>query len=44
VVTYFAELVIDNVTARMTYKWMLKTVWGWGLALSVLNLLWLYAG
>lgn len=44
VVTYFAELVIDNVTARMTYKWMLKSVWGWGLALSVLNLLWLYAG
>jgi ech hydrogenase subunit B len=43
-VTYFAELVIDNVTARMTYKWMLKSVWSWGLALSVLNLLWLYAG
>jgi len=43
-VTYFAELLIDNVTARMNYKWMLKTVWGWGLALSVLNLLWLYAG
>ena len=43
VVTYFAELVIDNVTARMTYKWMLKSVWAWGLALSVLNLLWLYA-
>lgn len=42
--TYFAELLIDNVTARMNYKWMLKTVWGWGLALSVLNLLWLYAG
>jgi len=44
VLTYFAELLIDNVTARMNYKWMLKTVWGWGLALSVLNLLWLYAG
>ncbi|WP_243368637.1 respiratory chain complex I subunit 1 family protein [Fundidesulfovibrio soli] len=44
VVTYFAELVIDNVTARMTWKWMLQSVWCWGLALSVLNLLWLYAG
>jgi ech hydrogenase subunit B len=42
--TYFAELILDNVTARMTYKWMLKSVWCWGLALSVLNLLWLYAG
>ncbi len=43
-VTYFAEVIIDNVTARMTWKWMLKSVWCWGLALSVLNLLWLYAG
>ena len=41
--TYFAEIVIDNVTARMTYKWMLKSVWAWGLALSVINMLWLYA-
>jgi len=43
-VTYFAELVIDNTTSRMTYKWMLQSVWCWGLALSALNLLWLYAG
>lgn len=41
--TYFVEIVIDNVTARMNFKWMLKSVWAWGLALSVLNLLWLYA-
>jgi len=41
--TYFAELIIDNVCARMTYKWMLKTVWSWGLALSALNLILLYA-
>ena len=44
ILTYFAELLIDNVTARMTWKWMLQSVWGWGLALSALNLLWLYAG
>jgi ech hydrogenase subunit B len=44
ILTYFAELIIDNVTARMTWKWMLQSVWGWGLALSALNLLWLYAG
>lgn len=43
VLTYFVEIVIDNVTARMNFKWMLKSVWAWGLALSVLNLLWLYA-
>jgi len=43
VLTYFVEILIDNVTARMNFKWMLKSVWAWGLALSVLNLLWLYA-
>ncbi len=43
-VTYFAELIIDNVTSRMTWKWMLQSVWAWGLALSALNLLYLYAG
>lgn len=42
--TYFAELLLDNVTARMTWKWMLQSTWGWGLALSALNMLWLYAG
>jgi len=42
--TYFLELVIDNTMARMTWRWMLKYVWGIGLAMSVVNLIWLYAG
>ncbi len=43
-VTYFAEILIDNVTPRMTWRWMLGYVWGIGLTMSVVNLIWLYAG
>ncbi|CCO23512.1 respiratory chain complex I subunit 1 family protein [Maridesulfovibrio hydrothermalis] len=42
--TYFAELLIDNTMARMTWRWMLKYVWSIGLAMSFVNLIWLYAG
>ena len=41
--TYFVEILIDNVTARMTWRWMLASVWLTGLGLSVVNLTWLYA-
>ena len=41
--TYFVEIIIDNVTARMTWRWMLASVWLTGLGLSVVNLTWLYA-
>jgi len=43
VVTYMAEIIIDNTMARMTWRWMLKYVWSVGLVLSVVNLIWLYA-
>jgi len=43
VITYMAEIVIDNTMARMTWRWMLKYVWSVGLALSFVNLIWLYA-
>jgi ech hydrogenase subunit B len=43
VVTYFAELVVDNVTARLTWRWMLKSAVGMGVVLTVINMLWLYA-
>lgn len=42
--TYFAELLIDNTMARMTWRWMLGYVWSIGLAMSFVNLIWLYAG
>ena len=43
VTTYLLEVLIDNVSARMNWRWMLGYVWSMGLALSVVNLVWLYA-
>jgi ech hydrogenase subunit B len=40
--TYFLEILIDNITARMTWRWMLGYVWAMGLSLSLVNLIWLY--
>ncbi|UCF95702.1 MAG: NADH-quinone oxidoreductase subunit H [Desulfobacterales bacterium] len=42
VVTYFMEVLIDNVSARMNWRWMLGYVWAMGLTLSLVNLIWLY--
>ena len=43
VMTYLLEVLVDNVSARMTWRWMLGYVWAMGLALSMVNLVWLYA-
>ncbi len=43
IATYLAEIVVDNVTSRMTWRWMLKYVLTAGLALSFINIVWLYA-
>ncbi|MBC8431967.1 MAG: NADH-quinone oxidoreductase subunit H [Desulfobacterales bacterium] len=43
IITYFLEIMIDNVTARMNWRWMLGYVWAMGLALSLVNLIWLSA-
>ena len=43
VITYFLEILIDNVCARMNWRWMLGYVWAMGLTLSMVNLVWLYA-
>ncbi len=40
-VTWLAEIVLDNLTARLTWRWMLGKVWAVGLALCLVNLLWL---
>jgi len=44
ILTYLAEIIIDNISARMSFRWMLKSVWTSGLILSGINLLWLYTG
>ena len=43
VLTYLAEILVDNVTARLTWRWMLKSAVGVGVILTVINMLWLYA-
>jgi ech hydrogenase subunit B len=43
-VTYMLEIIIDNVSARMNWRWMLGYVWAMGLMLSLVNLIWLYQG
>jgi ech hydrogenase subunit B len=43
VITYFAEMLVDNVTARLTWQWMLKNALIPGIVLAMVNLLWLYA-
>ena len=40
--TYALEVVTDNVTARMNWRWMLGYAWATGLSLSVVNLIWLH--
>lgn len=39
---YVAEIVIDNITARMTWKWMVSFGWCAGLVLTFSNLAYLY--
>ncbi|MDL2268289.1 NADH-quinone oxidoreductase subunit H, partial [Desulfovibrio sp. OttesenSCG-928-G15] len=43
VVTYFLEMLVDNISSRMTWQWMLKRVLGPTVVLCVINILWLYA-
>ncbi len=42
-ITYLAEIVIDNITPRLTWKWMLTYVWAVGITLSLFNMALLYA-
>jgi ech hydrogenase subunit B len=41
--TYLAEIIIDNATTRMTWKWMLTYVWTVGIGLSFFNIALLFA-
>jgi len=40
--TFLLEILIDNVSARMNWRWMLGYVWATGLTLAFVNLIWLY--
>lgn len=41
--TFISGIVIDNVCARLSWRWMLGYAWATGLFLSLVNLIWLYA-
>lgn len=39
---FLAEIVIDNICARMTWRWMLKATWLFGIGAALTNIIWLY--
>ena len=41
-VCYFLEIIIDNISARTTWPWMLKVSYSFGLGLALTNIIWLY--
>lgn len=38
IVMYLLEIILDNTTARLTWRWMLKSAWGVGIVLCAANL------
>ncbi len=42
--SYLVVIVIDNITARMTWRWTLRVGWGMGIPLAVINLMMVYLG
>lgn len=38
-VIFLLVIILDNITARLTWRWMLKFTWGFGLLLAVVNLI-----
>lgn len=42
ILTYLAEILIDNVSARLTWQWMFQNAFTVALGLAVFNILWLY--
>jgi len=43
-VCWFAELIVDNIFARLTWSWMLKFSWGIGVTLIALNIFFVNLG
>ena len=41
-VAYFIVLVIDNISARLTWQLLLKFAWTFGIGLVIFNIFWLY--
>lgn len=41
-ICFFLEILIDNISARVTWKWMLKATWMIGIGMAMVNIIWLY--
>lgn len=39
---YFIEILVDNISARMTWQWMVKTTWVAGIGAALVNIIWMY--
>jgi len=39
---FLLELVVDNIAARMTARWMVRLSWSVGLTLGIINIAYLY--
>ena len=42
--SWFIMLIVDNITARLTWSWMVKFAWGIGISLVALNILFIKLG
>lgn len=42
ILSFFLEILIDNLSARLNWKWMFKSSWTIGMLLCAINILWLY--
>ncbi len=43
IITYLAEVIVDNLVTRSTWRWMLTYVWSVGISLVFFNIAFLYA-
>jgi len=41
-VSFFCEIVIDNISARVTWQWMVKVTWIVGIGAALVNIVWMY--
>jgi len=41
-VSYFLEIVIDNISARVTWQLMVKLTWAAGIGAALVNIVWMY--
>lgn len=41
-VSYFLEIIIDNISARVNWRWMLRVSWIFGFGVAMTNIIWLY--